>query len=334
MDGLMGDYSNEIGPPEERAAFARHVQWVLHSGGTVRGLDLAASARANQGGIAALSGLAAQLPQLHGTLRGQADPARRLEPCSGQWLAQEGFLARYGGLKEWATASSEGLEAVQLKFLQQSNEDQMQTLYTLWRKAPRVIHRYLSRSIFPVHMRSQRTKISASGQAVGGDMLFGRRVGFSGTPSDLLPVELGQCDYETGDDGKMLCTVLDPAIVDCESLRVGWSVDDVLGIVAQTGGDDPDSRFHALIDPGALITGYSNRAVAEQLLTRGLSWCDGVVFLDDEDRQQVLVRATGRVVPADQCGVPLASRFAFYDQIHTTGMDAGRWVANASLCLQ
>ena len=59
MDGLMGDYSNEIGPPEERAAFARHVQWVLHSGGTVRGLDLAASARANQGGIAALSGLAA-----------------------------------------------------------------------------------------------------------------------------------------------------------------------------------------------------------------------------------------------------------------------------------
>ena len=43
-------------------------------------------------------------------------------------------------------------------------------------------------------MRSQRTKISASGQAVGGDMLFGRRVGFSGTPSDLLPVELGQYD--------------------------------------------------------------------------------------------------------------------------------------------
>ena len=70
-------------------------------------------------------------------------------------------------------------------------------------------------------------------QAVGGDMLFGRRVGFSGTPSDLLPVELGQCDYETGDDGKMLSTVLDPGIMGCETLGAGWGVDDVLDRVAQ-----------------------------------------------------------------------------------------------------
>ncbi len=43
---------------------------------------------------------------------------------------------------------------------------------------------------------------------------------------------------------------------------------------------------------------------------------------------QVLVRATGRAVPADQCGVPLDRRFAFYDQIHTTGMDI-KHVVNA-----
>ena len=42
-----------------------------------------------------------------------------------------------------AQAAVEGIEAVQLKFLQQSNEDQMQNLYRLWFKAPRVIHRYL-----------------------------------------------------------------------------------------------------------------------------------------------------------------------------------------------
>lgn len=46
-------------------------------------------------------------------------------------------------------------------------------------------------------------------------------------------------------------------------------------------------RFHAFIDTGALITGYSNKEVAECLLKCGLSWCDGVVFLDSEDRQQV-----------------------------------------------
>jgi hypothetical protein len=48
---------------------------------------------------------------------------------------------------------------------------------------------------------------------------------FSGTPSDLLPKELGQCDYETGDDGKMLSTVLDSTIVDHMKLNSGWSVE-------------------------------------------------------------------------------------------------------------
>lgn len=46
-------------------------------------------------------------------------------------------------------------------------------------------------------------------------------------------------------------------------------------------------RFHSLIDTGALITGYSNQEVAEKLLAMGLKWCEGVVFLDDDDRQQV-----------------------------------------------
>ena len=43
----------------------------------------------------------------------------------------------------------------------------------------------------------------------------------------------------------------------------------------------------------------------------------------------MLIRATGRVVSADQCGVSLEKRFAFYDQIHTTGMDI-KHVVNAT----
>jgi hypothetical protein len=168
-------------------------------------------------------------------------------------------------------------------------------------------------------------KISASGQAVGGDMLVGRRVGFSGTPSDLLPQELGRCDYETGDDGMMLTTVLDRAVTSYEFLKDQWTVEILLEHIATA--ENP--RFNALIDTGALITGYSNKEVAQQLLDRGLKWCEGIVFLDDDDRQQVLVRATGRVVSADQCGVPLEKRFAFYDQIHTTGMDI-KHVVNAT----
>lgn len=83
-------------------------------------------------------------------------------------------------------------EVVQLKFLNKSNEEQMLKLFSLLKLEPLVIYDYLQRSIFPLHMRSQRMKIQASGQAVGGDMLVSKRVGFSGTPSDLLPQELGR----------------------------------------------------------------------------------------------------------------------------------------------
>ena len=35
----------------------------------------------------------------------------------------------------------------------------------------------------------------------------------------------------------------------------------------------------------------------------------------------ILVKATGRVLKLSQCGISVEKRFAFYDQIHTTGMD-------------
>ena len=101
----------------------------------------------------------------------------------------------------------------------------MEKLYQLWRTQPLTIHYYLNRFIYPEYTRAQRLKLSASGQEVGGDALVGRRVGFSGTPSDLLPLELGQCDYETGDDGKMLTTMLRPDVVSHEPLPDGWSVE-------------------------------------------------------------------------------------------------------------
>lgn len=82
-----------------------------------------------------------------------------------------------------------------------------------------------------------------------------------------------------------------------------------------------DSKFHALIDTGALITGMSNFEVAQFLLNNGLAWCEGVVFLDSYDRKMVLVRSTRRVLKMAQCGIPPEKRFAFYDQVHTTGMD-------------
>jgi hypothetical protein len=104
-------------------------------------------------------------------------------------------------------------------------------------------------------------------------------------------------------------------------------------------------EFRALIDTGALITGYSNEEVAKQLFKFGLKWCEGIVFLDEHDRQKVLVKSSGRVVSAEQCSVPIDRRFTFYDQasaiclkiinnnatsiqVHTTGIDV-KQVVNA-----
>lgn len=287
VDSLTTEYLQEIGPPRERASSRRHENWVLAAGGRIRGVKT--------------------------VLKGVSKDAVSKNAINKD---RQGVTSKDIASKNAALEAEEEIEVVQLKYLQRSNQEQMDKLYTLLYMEPQVIHYYLNKFIFPSHMRSQRQKLSSSGQAVGGDMLVGRRLGFSGTPSDLLPKELGVCDYETGDDGKMLTTVLDPHIASHEYLPSDWHVEYLLSHIANA-----DPPFHALIDTGALITGYSNKEVAIELLKRGLPWCDGIVFLDDQDKQQVLIRATWRDVPADQCGIPLERRFAFYDQIHTTGMD-------------
>ena len=101
----------------------------------------------------------------------------------------------------------------------------MDELYALLKLEPSVVHDYLQKSIFPVLMRSQRMKISAYGQTVGGDMLVGKRVGLSSTPSDLFPEELARCDYGTGDDGMMLSTVLDRQVASYKFLEDKWNVE-------------------------------------------------------------------------------------------------------------
>jgi len=212
-------------------------------------------------------------------------------------------------------------EVMPLRLLKRSNVDHMQALFDLVIREPLVIQWYLNDFVFPAHLRHQKIKLSASGVEVGGDMLFSRRVGFSGTPSDLLPLELGKCDYEKGTDGMMVHVLTSSQMVGASYVEEDWSVRSLLKRVATQTNASGEPMFQALIDTGALITGFSNKGVAEYLLEHGLAWADGVVFLDELDRKMVLVRATKRVVKLAQCGIPAEKRFAFYDQVHTTGMD-------------
>ncbi len=64
-------------------------------------------------------------------------------------------------------------------------------------------------------------------------------------------VPTGRCDYATGDDGKMLTTILDPGVATHELLPDSWSVKTVLERIAASASP----RYHALIDTGATPTG-------------------------------------------------------------------------------
>ena len=206
------------------------------------------------------------------------------------------------------------VEVWQLQLLDMADEEQEEMVYKLLYKQPKLIEYYLHNFIFPETMENQPLRLSATGQELGGNLLFGRRLGFSGTPSNLLPLELGDCVYERGSDGKMVEYLTSRDIVSTRFVDENWSVDSLLRNVA-TG-----NKYDALIDTGALITGYTNREVAENLLRFGLPHKDGVVFLDRDDRKMIVLRKGLKVLPLDRCGISLGKRFAYYDNVHTTGM--------------
>jgi hypothetical protein len=203
-----------------------------------------------------------------------------------------------------------------LHLIDYKDTEQFAVLYKLLHRLPQIVEWYLTNIVFPITMRFQLQRISASGQELGGDLVFGRRLGFSGTPSNLLPVELGECCFEEGDDGRILRTLTSPSISSVNVLSTGWSVRSVLDLIATA-----DPPYHALVDTGALVTGYDNLAVAQYLLQHGLAGFDACIFLDAQDRKMALMRVGMIVIRMDQCGVPLNKRFTFYDQTHTTGMD-------------
>lgn len=120
-------------------------------------------------------------------------------------------------------------------------------------------------------------------------------------------------------------------MVDTWYLPSDWSPLILLDAVAASGA-------HALIDNGALVTGFSNEEVARYLLSRlGLPF-KAVCFLDDQDRKMVVAKAEegrssgGKPVPLDAAGIKMSERFTFYDQSHTTGMDIKQPTTCEAIC--
>lgn len=135
-----------------------------------------------------------------------------------------------------------------LQLIDLKDKEQFRVLYPLLYKLPHSVMHYLNELVFPEVLAHQGLKLSTCGQELGGDILFGRRIGFSGTPSDILPVELGSCKYERGSDGRVVHYLTSPDIVHYVNMPRGWNVYSLLDYIAKA-----KPMYHAIIDTGMYI---------------------------------------------------------------------------------
>ena len=308
---------HEVGPVSERPTSLRWKRWVEIAGGRVRG-------RKKKKGAAAAPSGAGDTEVVRGV-------DTRLLP--NKFIPDPHILAPVAGAgaeRDLGTIDADVLDSIwPIHLVDANDKEQEHVLFTLLGRLPQVISWYLENHVLPLTMRFQPLKLSASGQELGGDLIFRSRLGFSGTPSDLLPVEFGSCVFEEGDDGKILSTLTSPEVVQLDCLPCGWSVQ---GLLRRIAGASP--CYHALIDSGALITGLNNYSVARKLLEYGLQGFDACIYLDAQDRKMALLRNGWTTLRLDQCGTPLHRRFSFYDHCHTTGMDIKQfYTARAALTL-
>ena len=352
MSTLQQNMWDEVGPYHKRPSSKLFAEWVVVAGGKVRGSRLEADnvkkkkEKAHRAELRRQKDTVEEMntdPFFHDVSASEASAASEADgqpqPDGDTSLltTSSSSSSSSSPSKPSASASAEPVddgeeEDAQFSNIQRSHasatdiwplrlidfddDEQYGIVYNLLHRLPEMIYYYLRNFIFPPTMRHQSMKLASSGQDVGGEMLCDHRVGFSGTPSNLIPIELGKLNYEKGSDGQMIYYLTSPVIMSCSIIRQQWNPQSLLLAMATA-----NPSFSALIDTGALITGMSNFEVAHYLLTHGLPDKEGVVFLDELDRKMILVRTTMSVLPLSQCGVPDTKRFAFYDQVHTTGMD-------------
>jgi hypothetical protein len=296
VEKLKRDFKNENGPPQLRAS------WVLFESWKTRAKDK-------------LTGLMAQeLVAGDGGHKSDVEAAKMEEEKKAGLLEK---LSTVNGL-------------LPLELFQPYDDKQIVQLGDAIASLPIVSCYYMDQIVFPKTMKFRMNKLSASGMDLGSNMIFKRRLGFSGTPSNMLPRELQPCHFADGDDAAVVKTLSSTAMVNATVFDPGWTPESLLLWIA-TSKSPP---FSALIDTGALITGYTNEECAREMLKIGLTAFKGCVFLDPDDKKMVVTRVGGPSVSLESCGLGRTERFTFYDQVHTTGMDIKQTIdATAALTL-
>ena len=322
---LRQGLDDEAGPLLRRPSSLMWISWMHAAGRRVRGTKALLQQQQNAGKVP--SDAHSAVGGANGTggsaLEGVLPPRHRSRaeamPPAPSTLTLLGDSVERGATLD-AVVGSEGdggsSDILPLHLLDVCDVEYMELLFSLLSAKPLVIKYYLESLVFPDVTAHQPMKLSSNGQDVGGSMLFSKRIAFSGTPSSLLPLEMGDCVYQMGDDAKMLRALTEPSIVSTHALPPSWDVKSVLDAVASL---DPPAL--ALIDTGALITGMSNLGVAEYLLPKLPASVEGVVYLERGGHKKILLRTATGGMDLERCGLPKESRFSFFDQVPSSKVE-------------
>lgn len=234
--------------------------------------------------------------------------------------------------------TSEVVAVLPLDTIDLNDPEHFQPLEGLLKKSPNTIGYFLFNIVFPLTLRSSSYQLVASGQHLGSDALFTTKVGFSGTPTSLLPPAFGPCHFEAGTDGQMFSLLVSPEVTSASELPADWTAESLVLLAARgltMNGDTqdrtpsrmaeksptpmavsahrPHRTFHALIDLGALVTGIENEDAARILCSSLPKDFTGVAYFGAGDSRLLMTRAGMLVQALEATDIDPDKRFTFYD---------------------
>ena len=158
----------EGGPYKDRPACQKFEQWVINAGRAIRG-----SKRKEKTGTKRATLIGQQRQLLKDTSEKRKKKELKLRTRDQQ--------ERVIGINIFEDIFTEEDDLIwPLQLIDLLDVEQFKVLYPLLYKLPHTVMHYLNDIIFPEVLAHQGLKLSTCGQELGGDMLFGRRIGFSG----------------------------------------------------------------------------------------------------------------------------------------------------------
>jgi hypothetical protein len=165
---LKENLDQEGGPYKDRPSYQRFESWILSAGKNIRG-----SKKREKGTRRSVHSDDNALKDALGNIKvTQSTIVRKKTSLSNERKKINVFSDIF--------ADDDNL-IWPLQLVEAKDKEQFRVLYPLLTKLPHAVMFYLNDLIFPEVLATQGLKLSACGQELGGDMIFGRRIGFSGT---------------------------------------------------------------------------------------------------------------------------------------------------------